>query len=183
MNLLFKFSVLLSMLSFCLPVFANKEEFKFINYHFYDSFLDNSTNQLIESYLNKEIESIFTLNDDAIVYISQYTENGETNSIMMIDSSYDDIKVFEYLGELSIHFTLFDSYINISPLGEISFLDSQSKSILTPYKDSENYLDIYSSDEPPQNFLEFLMLMESFYQKDLLSLEDYELLINALLNE
>lgn len=179
-----KISALICFLTFVCQAFAQDLEFKFLNFHYYETFYDTTKNQLLESYLNKEFETIFKFTDSGIIYSSQFTENGKTISMNLMDSYYEDIIVTEHEdGHLSINFTPFETFISVTPLGEISFFDSLLESDFYLYKESESYKDLESSEVPSQNLKEFLRLAQTLYEKELLNEEEYLSLINTLTSD
>ena len=186
MNTLFKIFAFtfISILTSTFQVFAEDEEFNFLNYHYYETYYGDPTKPPIKAYLNKEIESIFKLTDSGIAYICQFTENDETTTINMIDSNYEDISVIEDNGNLLIEFINFDTFITVSPIGVISFFDSQVEYEVSPYRviDSDDFTDFYSSEEPPHNFFEFISMAYSLNENGLLSKEGYDSLLNTMFN-
>lgn len=176
-----KISALICFLTFVCQAFAQDLEFEFFNFYYNEKFYDSSKNQELYSSLNKDFETIFKFTDDGILYSCQYTENGETISTNLIDSNYEDIVVFESDGELTIAFIHFDTYIGVSPFGEISFFDPLLEYDLCLYKDLEGYSNLDFLDVPNHNYIEFMMLAKTFYEKGMLSEKEYQSLINTLL--
>lgn len=183
MKFLSNICAIVCLLTFVMPAFAQGLEFKFTNYHLYETFLEDPDLQPTEYELNKEIESIFKFTDDGIGYICRFKENGESSTIMIIESLYKDIVVVNLFEDLVINFIPFDSSIRISPLGGITYLDPKLESILVPYKNLDDLEDIVPSENVESNFFEFLTLIEALHDTELLEEEEYNSLLKLLLSE